>query len=254
MTGSPGGRDVQGATFEITHASDPSSVLIAGFTQFGLAGLSAADYLTDRLTLEPEGHIAAKGVPTVTPFEDGRPRHHTRIYSRPDLDVSVLVGEFPIPVWAAESFGDAFFEWVRATRVSEVVTLAGVPVAHGPDDHRTFYVATDDYRERRLDDQSIPAMGSGFLDGVNGQLLEGGIESDVAVGGLVTPVHALAPDVEASLRLVESVDGIYGLSVDTGPLQSFAEEVADYYSELQKRMEAERGRERPTVPEDRMYM
>lgn len=236
--------------FSISHESAPADTLLAGFSSYGLAGLTAVDYLVDQLELEETGYITAEELPTITPFEAGVPRHPTRLYSRDDLDVTVLVGELFIPVSIGKAFSDAILDWTEGNGVEEIAVLSGVPVAHGPDEHRAFYIATDDYREQRLTGAEVPPMGKGFLDGVNASLVERGMTSSLGVGVYVTPVHAQAPDVEAAIRLVETANDVYDLGVDAGPLQEFAAEVQQYYGELADRM---KGRE-AEVPEDRMYM
>ena len=240
--------------FEFSTEEPPSNVVVAGFSQFGLAGLTAVDFLADHLELTETGHVDAQGLPTLTPFEQGRPRHHTRLLSRSDVDLTVLVGELFVPVEAARPFSDAILDWVDESEVDEVVVLSGVPVPHGPDDHRTFYVATDDYRAHRLDGDPVPPMGNGFLDGVNGALVERGIATELEVGVFVTPVHAQMPDVEAAIRLVDVVDQLYDVDVDTGPLEAFGEEISDYYTELQEHMERQAESREGRMPEDRMFM
>ncbi|MFC3476980.1 proteasome assembly chaperone family protein [Halobacterium litoreum] len=237
--------------FHFTHDAEPSEALLCGFSQFGLAGLTAADYLVDHLELEQTGHVAVDSLPAITPFENGIPRHHTRFFSRDDLDVTVLVGELFIPLPVAELFTDALAEWLDENGVAEVAVLSGVPVAHGPDDHRTFYIATEDYRDARLADSDVPPMGNGFLDGVNADLLGRGIDSDLRACVYTTPVHPQIPDVEAAIRLVDSVSDVYGIDVDTGPLEAFAEEVAEHYENLSERIEALAEEDRA---DDRMYM
>lgn len=236
--------------FRVSHESEPSETLLAGFSAFGLAGLTAVNYLADHLDLEERGHITADGLPSITPFEEGRPRHHTRLFSRDGVDVTVLVGELVVPATVGGTFSDAILDWTERAGVEEVAVLAGIPIPHGPDEHRTYYIATGDYRESRLKGVDLPPMGRGFLDGTNAALVERGLDSSLGVGVYVTPAHAQAPDVEAAIRLVEAVEAVYDLGVDAGPLESFAGEIQQYYAEL-----AERLQDRETeTPEDRMYM
>ena len=235
--------------FEVVHESDPSETLLAGFSAFGLAGLTAVDYLVDHLDLEMTGHISVDGVPAATPFENGRPRRHTRLFSRPDLDVTVLVAELFVPPMASQALAGAIVEWAESGGASEAVVLSGVPIAHGPDEHRTYYVATDGYRERRLADDSVPPMGRGFLDGVNASLVERGLDSSLDICTYITPVHAQAPDIEAAIRLVETVAAVYDVGIDAGPLEAFAAEIEQYYAGLAERLE-----EREISSDDRMYM
>ncbi|MFB6281276.1 MAG: proteasome assembly chaperone family protein [Haloferacaceae archaeon] len=238
-------------SFQFTHDADASDRLVAGFSSFGLAGVTAANYLVDRLDLAETGHVTTEALPSITPFEDGVPRHHTRLFSRPSSDLSVLVNELFVPLPAADPFSESVLDWAARNGVSEITVLAGVPVEHGPDDHRTFYVATEDYREACLADEPLPPMGSGFLDGVNAGLVGQGMESDLRVGVLLTPVHEQVPDVEASIRLLDAAEAVLGVDVDTGALEAFAAEVRQYYRELAERFERAEEAHRP---EDRMYV
>ncbi|MFC7227400.1 PAC2 family protein [Salinirubellus salinus] len=243
-------------TFDVSSRSSPSETLVVGVSEFGLAGLTAVDYLVTHLGLEETGHIRVDELPTITPFAEGRPRHHTRLYSRDDLDVTVLVGELFLPPSAADAFGQAVIEWTDANGIDETVALSGVPTAHGPDEHVTYHIATDDYRSERLEDldPAVPAMGGGYLAGVNGALLSHGMETALAACVYTTPVHAQTPDADAALRLLETLDRVYDLGVDLGPLEAFAEQVSRQYEELAARMEAAEAEVGERQAEDRMYM
>ncbi|EMA67435.1 hypothetical protein C461_06904 [Halorubrum aidingense JCM 13560] len=260
-------------SFSVAHDSSPSDVVIVGFSSFGLAGLTAVDYLIDNLELEETGHIRTEGLPTITPFAKGRPRHPIRFYSSEDVDVTVLVSEQFVPPGLGELLATSILDWTEDADVSEIAVLAGIPIPHGPDAHRTFYVATDDYREARLGDDpatagdnpatdgddvaidtdgpdAVPPMEAGFIDGTNASLLERGMDSPLGVGVFITPVHAQAPDVEAAVRLVDTIDAIYDLGVDSEPLASFAAEIRRHYESLAERMEERE----PEGTYDRMYM
>lgn len=236
--------------FTIRHRSDDPGTVIAGFAQFGLAGLTAVDYLADQLELEPVGHVRAEGLPSITPFDQGRPRHPTRLLSRDDLDVTVLIGELFIPPWATVEFGQALLGWVDESSVDELCVLSGNTFPHDPEDHQTFWIATDDYRSR-VEDTPISPMRNGFLDGVNAALVERGMTSELAVGVLTTPVHPPAPDAEAALRLLESVGDLYELDVDPEPLKAFSESITSYYEGLAARLEEV---QEVDAMGDRMYM
>ncbi|WP_135363362.1 proteasome assembly chaperone family protein [Halosimplex halophilum] len=240
------------ATFEIRETGDTEGeALIAGFSEFGLAGLTAADYLVQQLDPEVVGHVTAPDLPTITPFDDGTPRHPVRLFSAESVPVVVLVSELFVPATAARSFSDALLSWTADADISETVVLSGVQMPHAEDDHRTFYVATEDYRRARLDDADVPPMATGFTDGVKASVLARGIDSPLRACVYATPAHAQAPDAEAALRLVETVDDVYDLGVDTGPMESFAAEIQRHYRDLADRIEQAREEQQP---EDRMYM
>lgn len=239
-------------TFEIHDAGEAAGeVLIAGFSEFGLAGLTAVDYLVQRLDLDVQGRVTAPDLPTITPFDEGAPRHPVRLFSAESVPVVVLVSELFVPTTAARSFSDALLSWTEAAEIAETVVLSGVQMPHAEEDHRTFYVATDDYRRARLDDADVAPMATGYTDGVKASLLARGIDSDLRACVYATPAHAQAPDAEAALRLVEAVDDVYDLGVDTGPMESFAADVQRHYQGLVERVEAAREEQQP---DDRMYM
>lgn len=243
-------RTVPGFSVDCDNESD-STILLAGFSEPGLGGLTAVDYLVKQLKLEQCGHLSVEGMPTITPFENGTPRHPIRLFTRPDIDLTILVSELIIPVFAADEFAAEVRSWTATVGIEEIVLLSGIPIAHAPEDHRTFYVATTDYHEHRLADAAVPAMANGYLDGVNASLVSGGIDSPLEVGVFLTPAHMQTPDAEAAVRLVETVADIYDLTVDTEPLEAFAAEVEDHYRELAERLEET---DDEFLPEDRMYM
>lgn len=240
-------------TFTVHGDPSESTTLVCGFAEYGLAGLTAANYLAETLSLDPDGYVTAEGLPTVTPFEAGTPRRHTRLFSAPDSPLTVLTGELAVPPTAAAPLADAVLDGCTRAGAEEVVVLSGVPVAHGPDDHRAFYIGSEGYQRRHDPEESdVRAMAGGFLDGANGAITAAGMDAEVDTCVYTTPVHAQAPDVEAALRLLGAIDAVHDLDLDTGPLRAFADEVSRYYTELADRMNADRPEER--VPEDRMYM
>jgi uncharacterized protein len=232
------------------HSEDPPTSLVVGFAEFGLAGLTAVDYLTQELDLLETGHLEASSLPTITPFAAGRPRHHTRLYSDGD-QLAVLVGELAVPRGASGPLSEELMTWADGQGVEEITILSGVPFAHGPDQHEPFYVATEDYAATRLGGVDIAPMGNGFLDGVNASLMQRGIDSDLRVGLVTTPVHEPAPDAEAAIRLLDAFGEVHDRDVDVGPLEAFAAEIRQHYAELAARIEQIRDDERP---DDRMFM
>lgn len=237
----------------------PGQTLLVGLSAPGMAGLTAADYLVRNLESDRFGHVAPDTLPAITPVENGVPRHHTRLYNLTDVDMTVLVGELYVPVWAARSFVDAVLEWVDTVDIEEIVILHGVPFPHGPDDHRVFHVATEAYRELRFGDDGPPPMGGGYLDGVPGELMSRRLSSGgPPTGVLTTPAHPPGPDVDAALDFLDTIGDCYDVSVDLQELEDLSGELRKQYAALADRMEelmhSEADLDRREFGEDRMFM
>lgn len=247
--------------FEVEIAADaePGETLLVGLSNYGLVGLSAVDYLVHHLEFEQIGHVETHGLPDIAPFENGEPRYPMRVYSGPDTDLSVLVGELFVPPWAADAFATAIRTWVNASGVEEVAFLHGVPFPHGPDEHAVFYVATAGYRERRLASEEIQPLKGGVLDGVVGELVTWGLDADAPpVGVYVTPAHPPGPDLDAALLFLDALRNVYEFTLDEEELRRTADELKRHYQELADRLQAmqesEQGLLSRDEPEDRMYM
>lgn len=247
--------------FEVSVQSDQPAgeTLVVGLSHLGMAGVTATDYLIKHVDSEQIGHVSANNFPAITPFENGEPRYPTRLYNLEGTALSVLVGELFVPVWAAQPFTDALMEWVAAGNVEEVAVLHGVPFPHGPEEHAVFHVSTPSYREERIVGTDIQPLAGGFLDGVVGELVTQGLDDRTPpVGVYITPTHPPGPDIDAALLLLDSIQKIYGFTVDEEELRARSEELKQYYQELAQRMESlgegEQSLASREYPDDRMFM
>jgi len=247
-------------SFEIQTApdADPGETLIVGAANPGLGGLTALDYLVTHTLTEQIGHVATRKTPDITPFTMGEPRYPMRVYTAADSDITLLISEILVPVWAGEPLADAVVRWVADHEIEEICLVHGVPFPHGPDEHVVFHVGTPEYRERRIADSDIQPLGGGFFDGVVGELLMRSLDGDTPrTGVLTTPTHPPGPDFESALLFLEALESLYGLEVDETELRTRSEEMKRYFQELADRMQSmEQGEPLGSrdYPEDRMFM
>ena len=215
----------------------PEPTVVAAFPEPGLGGLSANQYLIEQMSLTETGHIQAEGLPAITPYANGRAYHHTRLFSTEGLNATVLTCELPIPIQFSEPYGRMLLNWIEETEIEEITLLTTIPTLEATKD--LLYVASDDYADTRLANQSMKPLSGGFLTGVNASLIARAIETNLRVGVLATGGNPHVPvDGEAALRLVEGLDALYELGVDTTQLKQFAEESSQYYRELMEQIEA----------------
>lgn len=243
------------SSFDVTAEETPAAdVLVVGLSSPGFAGVTATDYLTRHLPSSEIGYVSPTEFPTITPFAEGRPRNPTRIYDVEGTDLAAVVGELFVPVPVAAAFVDSLLAWVEEADIGEIVVPYGVPFPHGPEEHAVFTVATDEFGDRRLADSELGGLRGGVLDGPVGELVGRSMNGAAPpAGALVTPAHPPGPDLEAAIRLVNALEGLYRIDVDEGELRRQSQELQEYYTTLADRMESlEEGNR--DYPEDRSYM
>jgi len=247
--------------FSVEESSEQANgtTLVVGLSHFGMAGVTAVDYLVRHLDSTQVGHVEAEALPAIAPFEAGVARHHSRLYDLEDVPVTVLVGELFVPVPAARDFTDAVLEWASDRPIEEILVLHGVPFPHGPDEHEVFYVATPEFTERRLADQSLQPLKGGVLDGVVGELVTRSLDDTAPdTGVFVTPTHPPGPDVDAALKLLAAIEDLCDLDVDETELRELGDQLRQHYEQLADHMatiaEGEDALGSHDYPEDRMYM
>ncbi|MFC4360634.1 proteasome assembly chaperone family protein [Halobium salinum] len=233
--------------------------LFVGLANVGMAGVSALDYLVRQFDAEQVGHVRTRNLPDITPFSGGEPRHAMRLYDIADPNITVLLSELFVPAWAADPFADGVLNWIGDVGVEELTVLHGVPIPHGPDEHKPFYVADSVYRNRRIGDHEITALGGGFFDGVVGELVTRSLDAETPpLGVLVTPSHPPGPDLDAALLFLDTLQELYGFTADQESLQRLSAELKRYYTELADRVKTiDDSRESVAsrdFPEDRMFM
>lgn len=237
---------------------ESGQTLLVGLAGPGMTGLTAVNHVVTNLTSREIGNISPTELPAITPFEDGTPRHHTRLYDLVESDLVVLVGDLFVPPWAARPFVEALLAWCRSAEIAEIAFLHTVPYPHGPEDHQVFHVATDAFRDRRLSGQSTPMKG-GVLDGVAAELASHSLAGEgPPVGVFITPAHPPGPDVDGALLFIDVIEDVYDVSIDRAELEEFSREIKEYYETLEERMatlnEANDSRDDREFYADRMYM
>jgi uncharacterized protein len=247
-------------TFRVSTTDEPSGETLAvALPQLGMANLTALDFLVQHNEAEEIGYVDTEDLPAMTPIQDGTPRRHTRLFDLPSLDLTILLGELFVPVWAAGGFSEALSAWTVDQPPREIVILHGVPFPHAETEHSVFTVTTSDFEERRLGDTPYEPLRGGFFDGIPGELLDRNLdEGDPSVAALVTPAHPPGPDVEAALRLLEAFEAIFELELDLSELEAAAVQTREYYDELAQRFQTLQNSDTNTgsrdYPIDRMYM
>ncbi|PYZ02569.1 proteasome assembly chaperone family protein [Halogeometricum sp. wsp3] len=183
----------------------PVDTLAVGVSEYGLAGLTAVDYLADQHSMREVGHLRTSEPPFSTPFENGTPRHHTRRYVDEASSFAVLLGT---AVRAAGSGRIA--RWRNCDRGEKTGGFRHYDAHRRP--HRTRPGRPRPVLHCNADVSGIVSqrhrhqtIGNGFLDGLSAELVTRGIDESLPTGVFTTPTHPQAPDAAAAIRLLTAL-------------------------------------------------
>lgn len=215
-----------------------SPTLVEGLPGVGLVGKIATDHLVDELGMQHYATCHCEGLPDVAVYHEGETDvlGPVRIYADPDRDLLALQSDVPVSPAEASEFSTCLTGWL-AERDVTALYLSGLPTQEKESPPAMHGVATNDAASL-LDEHDIPRPEQGgFISGPTGALLSKAANNGIDALGLVVQSNPQFPDPEsARTLLVDGIQPITGVDIDTSKLVEQAEEIADAREQLAQRM------------------
>ncbi|MFB6163646.1 MAG: proteasome assembly chaperone family protein [Haloarculaceae archaeon] len=218
------------------HVADLSldaPVLIEGLPGVGLVGKIATDHLIDSFDMRHVASCVADGLPDVAVYHADSPDvlAPVRIYADESRDLLALQSDVPVSPDDAGGFAAALTDWLGA-RDAFPLYLSGLP-AELDDRPDCFGIACGDAAPV-LEEHGIDRPGhGGLVSGPTGALLSEAARREFDALGLVVEANRQFPDPEAArVLLVDAVEPVAGIDVDTDVLTEQADEIAAARQEL----------------------
>jgi uncharacterized protein len=213
-------------------------VFVEGLPGIGLVGKIAADHLVDTFDMVEYATIHCDGLPEVAVFAEGESTYRppVRIYADEERDLLVLQSDVPVSPSAADEFAGCLAGWL-ADHDALPLFLSGLPAEkEGVPD--LSGVASDGAADL-LSEYDIDApTESGVISGPTGALLYESERVGLPALGLVVEANQNFPDPEAArVLLLEGIEPVAGVSVETESLVEQAEEVSAAREKLAKQMQ-----------------
>lgn len=223
-------------------------LVIAGFAGPGLVGGIAMMHLIQELGLRDIAHVKSRHMPPAVVFIDGMLRHPFRIYANDTGDLVAIVSEMPLPSDSAMPLASALLDWAETKGVKEVAVLEGVPVSGLPSERKS-YCAAEPEKVSACKEHGIEMINSGLITGIAGSILNECLTRKITGVVFLTPANATMPDPQGAAVLIDALNRVYGLDVDTTALVERAEEIRKKLEEVAQRrqqmLQQEMGREAP---------
>ncbi|MEW6042707.1 MAG: PAC2 family protein [Thermoproteota archaeon] len=222
---------------EIKKINYKSPIIFAGFVGAGLAGPLAIGYLIEKLKMQEVGFLRSKYLPPSTVFIQGRLRHPFRFYTNKNGTICAVICEVTLRMDGLNSIAATILDWAESKGTKELIILDGV--ASNEHDDKTFCAAEEDLC-RIMSDKGISMISQGFITGIPGSILNECIIRKIRAITLLVRASHTSPDPLAAATLIDSINKVYGLNIDTTDLKKEKEKIGIEFKELSEKYKEHR--------------
>ena len=198
----------------------PGASMILGFAGIGLLGPIVANALIDQIPdIKEIGFITSEYLPPISVFYDGVLKHPFRLYYSPQSNLIVGIAEVPFQVSTAyNDLSRTINNWALSedVRANEIVIFQGIPQRDVIDDYPVYFAAEKNLVER-LESFDIKKVEKGIIVGPEATILNEALSNRLKAFALFTPVLEI-PTPEAGAAIIEVLNKMYNLNIDTTKL------------------------------------
>lgn len=213
-------------------------MLVEGLPGIGLVGKIAADHLVSEFDMTHFASVHCDGLPQVAVYKEGGSgvQSPVRLHADEERDLLVLSSDVPVSPKNADDFARCITEWNEANDVTPIY-LSGLPAEKG-DVPALSAIATGNADGLLTDVELDTPSQDGAVTGPTGALIYEAERCGLDSVGLIVEANKQFPDPEAArVILVDGVEPLTNVDVDTESLVEQAEEISQAKSELAEQMQ-----------------
>lgn len=228
-------------------------IIILGFAGPGLVGGIAVSHIIEQLGMKEIAHVRSRYMSPAVVFFDGKLRHPFRIYSDDGGKLCAIVCEIPLRNSGAYPIASALLDWAEEKGAKELIVLEGIPVDGIPIDRKTF-CAAEANKIKEYEAKGVGMVSAGMIYGIAGSILNECLTRKISGVAFLTPAFSSLPDPEAAATIIETLNQVFELKVNTQELLNKADKLKQELNEVaQNRQRIARGETERDSPEDRLY-
>ena len=218
--------------FEINKVTLKNPIIFAGFVGAGLVGTIAIGHMIEKLQMKEIGYMRSKYLPPSTVFMKGRLRHPFRFYSNDDGTVCAIICEITLRMEGLYTVVGAILDWAKEKGSKEIIILDGV--ASDRHDKKAYCAAEDDLC-KIMADKGINIIPQGFITGMPGGILNECLIREIQGVAFLAKADRILPDPEAAATLLEGINKMYKIQIDTTELIKQKEKIGLEFKELSQK-------------------
>lgn len=228
-------------------------LVILGFAGAGLVGGIAVTHVIDKLKMKKIAHVQSRYLPPAVVFMEGQLRHPFRIYSDRERRLCAVVCEIPLRSDGLYPIASTLLDWIEKQGVKELVVLEGFAVRGLPKERKSFCAAEPE-KIKECKEKGVEMVSAGLISGIAGSILNECLTRKMTGVAFLVPAIAFMPDPEGAAELVNTLNKVYGLNIDTDDLIAKAGKIKQRLKELaSKHRRMRKAEEKKGVP-DQIYV
>ena len=229
------------------------ATLIMGFAGVGLIGPIVANTLIEQIPDIAEiGFVTSEYLPPISVFYDGVLKHPFRIYYSSMHNLIVGISEVPFQVASAyNDLSKTINNWLLSEDVKgkEIVIFQGLVTRGMIDDFPVYYAAEADMIET-LEKYDLEKVEKGIIVGAEATVLNEALSNKLKAYVLFTPVLEI-PTPEGAAAIIEVLNKIYNLNIETSKLIEEGKEIKAKMLELAEKAQQYQNQQRlPEHPKE----
>jgi len=204
-------------------------LVIVGFPGIGLVGNITCQHIIEELGMKYVGSIDSKYFPPLAVLFNGIVYMPVRIYEAPEKDIVVIISDIPIHPTASYDISKVLIDWMQKINTDNVVSIAGISTTTG--ERRVFGGATNvQWLEKIKDKTEIFQVGT--ISGISGSIMTECFLRGIAAVSLLGETPGPNPDPRAAVQVINVINGLFDMSLDTEKLLSQADQIELELSKL----------------------
>lgn len=217
-------------------------LFIAGFPGIGLVGNIACQHIIEELEMKPVGSIDSRFFPPLAVLFNGIITLPVRIYENAKKEVVVVISDIPVHPTSSYDISKVLVDWMHKNNAKTILSIAGIATTTG--ERRVFGGATNiKMLEKMRGKTEIFQVGT--ISGISGSIMTDCFLRNIPAISLLGETPGPNPDPRAAVQVINSINSIFDLSIQTDKLMSQAEQIE---LELTKLAEQVKTTETTSVP------
>ncbi|KCZ72069.1 TIGR00161 family protein [Candidatus Methanoperedens nitroreducens] len=223
-------------------------LIIEGFPGIGLVGNITCQYIIEELKMKYIGSIDSKYFPPLAVLFNGIITMPVRIYESEKHGIVVVISDIPIHPTASYDISKVLVDWMQSVHARNIISIAGIATTTG--ERRVFGGATNaEMLDKIKDITEIFQVGT--ISGISGSIMTECFIRSIPAMSLLGETPGPNPDPRAAVQVINVLNNLFGLSIETQKLISQAEQIE---LELSKLAEQVKTTEVPPIPKKEFPM